>query len=321
MLSGLHKLFLTTSLFLPLAMYAQPGKHTIPGENSTQSKTFHYKPGFVANLPEAAKETSGLVFFGGTLWTINDSGNPAEIIQLDTTSGSIIRKVLVNNAVNADWEAITQDDSNIYIGDFGNNYGNRTNLCILKIPKNNLIKGSDSTVKASFIHFRYPDQSVFTKALNNNNFDCEAFIYHADSLHLFTKDWLDLQTRHYVIPTDTGTCLARLAEQFNSDGLITDASINEQGSILLLGYKNTRGKSYSSFCWLLTGYKGNSVFTGTWQRIELGSALHLGQTEGISFANENLAWLSSESILSGWLYRPAKLYRINIESFFPSAKP
>lgn len=275
-----------------------------------------YRPGFTAKLPGTLNETSGLLFYNGQLWTINDSGNNPEIYQLDSTTGAVLRTVVVRNAVNTDWESITQDDSSIYIGDFGNNAGNRTDLHILKIPKTDLLNLTNDSIKAGYIYFSYPDQTEFNKAFGNNNFDCEAFFCHNDSLHLFSKNWADLQTKHYVLPVDTGNYKARFVEQFNADGLVTDASINAKGNIVLLGYKNTGGKKYTCFTWLFSGIAGSHCFGEKKLRLELGSALRLGQTEGIVLGDDNRGWISSESIQAGCIHRPAKLFSFDFGSFY-----
>jgi len=275
-----------------------------------------YKPYFNTRLPSILNETSGLLFFNGQLWTINDSGNPPEIYQLDRANGNILQTVTVSNSINTDWESITQDDSNVYIGDFGNNAGNRTDLCILKITKADLLNTTNDTVQAGYIHFIYPDQTQFKPAFNNTNFDCEAFIYFNDSLHLFSKNWSDLHTKHYILPADTGYYKARLAERFNAEGLITDASINAKGNIVLLGYKKKDRKSYSCFAWLLHGYENSDFFSGNRSRLKLGSALHLGQTEGIVLNDDNTGWFSSESIQSGRFYKTAKLFSFDFGSYF-----
>ena len=275
-----------------------------------------YKPKFIANLPPKINETSALLFINGQLWTLNDSGNQPEIYSFDSTNGSNLRTVVISNAVNTDWESMAQDDSNVYIGDFGNNAGNRKDLHILKIKKTELLNTASDSVKAGYIYFIYPDQINFTQALNKNNFDCEAFICHNDSLHLFSKNWADLHTKHYVLPADTGKYIARLAERFNVDGLITDASINAKGNMVLLGYKNVKGRRFTCFAWLLKGFEGYEFFGGNKRRLELGSALHLGQTEGIVLRDDNTGWLSSESILAGWLMRPAKLFRFDFGGYF-----
>lgn len=282
---------------------------------SIRTKTNHSKPMLIAKLPAALKEVSGMVFFDTMLWVINDGGNPAQLYQIDTTTGSILRTVTVGNAINSDWESITDDGSNVYIGDFGNNSGNRTDLKILKIAKAELTNPSTDTVNAGIIHFSYTDQRDFTSALNFNNFDCEAFCAWNDSLHLFSKNWGDQLSRHYIMPCDTGKYKATCVEIFEADGLITDATITVDGKLVLLGYKNTRGKFWKCFCWVLKGKEESYFFDGSKTRIELGSVLRIGQTEGIAFENANRAWLTSEGILCGkWCFSP-KLLEIDLKKY------
>lgn len=284
--------------------------------DSVAYQASHYKPWFIANLPGKIYETSALIFFNGQLWTLNDSGNQPEIYSIDTLSGSVLRTVAINNAVNTDWESLAQDDSSIYIGDFGNNEGNRKNLRILKIQKAEIINPATFTVKAGYIDFFYPDQIDFTQALNKNNFDCEAFFCYNDSLHLFSKNWSDLHTKHYTLPVIPGKYMARLVERFDVDGLITDASINSKGNIVLLGYKNIKGRRYKCFAWLLSGYTGPGFFDGQRKRLKLGSALRLGQTEGIVLKDDNTGWISSEGIRAGWIKKPAKLFGFDFKTIF-----
>jgi hypothetical protein len=119
-----------------------------------------------------------------------------------------------------------------------------------------------------------------------------------------------------VVAAEPGWYKARLVEQFHADGLITDASVNLQGNIVLLGYKNTSGRSYVCFAWLFSGSNSSGFFNGNIRRIELGSALHLGQSEGIVLKNDNTGWISSESIQSGWFKEPAKLFRFDFGKYY-----
>jgi hypothetical protein len=326
MLFPYRTLLLLTGFLIPFSSFTQTIENSIVDENQRiPGKTeavpgtrepVSYKPHRVAKLSSALKETSGLVFFDGQLFTINDGGNPPEIYQLDTANGRILRRVVVRNAMNSDWESITSDDENMYIGDFGNNAGNRTELRILKIAKTDLLNTKSDTVNAGFIRFNYPDQVKFTSEVDNNNFDCEAFFCRNDSLHLFSKNWSDLQSKHYILPAETGKYTARLAERFNADGLITDASINAHGNVVLLGYKKSKGRNYRCFAWLLSGYEGSGYFGGDKRRIELGKALHLGQTEGIVLKEDNTGWFSSESITVGCFYKKAKLFSFDFSSYY-----
>ena len=89
-------------------------------------------------LPKILKESSGLCYTDGNLWTFGDSGNPNEIFKIDSSTGIILQTVQIDNFPNIDWEDITADSSFIYIGDFGNNNGNRTDLKIIRIKKTDL---------------------------------------------------------------------------------------------------------------------------------------------------------------------------------------
>lgn len=60
-------------------------------------------------------------------------GNTAELYELETASGKILSKINMHNVRNKDWEALTQCDSFIYIGDIGNNSDNRKNSCVYRI--------------------------------------------------------------------------------------------------------------------------------------------------------------------------------------------
>ena len=185
-----------------------------------------------ATLPDLLEESSGAAFIDGQLWTHNDGGNPNEIYRIDTLTGEILQTVLVGNLENEDWEDMAQNDTHLFIGDFGNNLGNRMDLGIGRIDRNDL---GNLIVSAEFINFSFSDQTDFTERLNDNDYDCEAFFYYQDSLHLFTKNWVDEQTRHYTLPATPGTHVAQLRETFDVQGLIAGAAIDEaSGTILSL---------------------------------------------------------------------------------------
>src|SRR6056297_4303255 len=82
-------------------------------------------------LNDAMSESSGLINIQGRFITHNDSGGESILYEIDTLSGEIARMVTVIGTENTDWEDLASDDTYIYIGDFGNNAGNRTDLRIL----------------------------------------------------------------------------------------------------------------------------------------------------------------------------------------------
>ena len=281
--------------------------------------TTNYTLQLITDLSDELQETSGLIFCNNNLLNINDGGNSTEIQELDT-QGNILRTIHVSGSQNIDWEAICQNDSTIFLGDFGNNGGNRQDLCIYRISKNQLI-GNDTVGMSKFL-FTYPDQSSYANTSNNHNFDCEAFVYSNDSLHLFTKGWQNLYTKHYVLPTNTtDTVIAILRDSLWVDGLITDATIDSAtGRLLLVGYKNNGSNFYTSFVYLLFDYPTTNFFSRNKRRIEIGNMLTVSQTEGITFQSATEGFISSEKITSNFLTIPPKLFSFDFSAYFENSQ-
>ena len=274
----------------------------------------------LTNLSDTVKETSGLVVFDGQYWTFNDSGNTNQIFSISPVNGRILRTITVKNSVNIDWEAITQSDTHLFIGDFGNNAnGARSDLRIYKISKEQIRNTLNDTVTAEIINFSYADQSSLTPvAANTTNYDAEAMIFAHDSLHIFSKDWNDLMTRHYTLSANAGTWQAQSKETYDSGFLITDASYSPvTGNIVLLGY-NTSG-AYPCYCLLLFDYKGSQFFSGNKRLIDLGSAMVNGQTEGIHLQSDNTGYITNESVSYLFLKIKAKLQYFDFSAYMNGA--
>ena len=256
-------------------------------------------------------ENSGIIFFNGHLFSINDGGNSSSIFEIDTM-GSIIREITVTNAINVDWEAISHNSQSIFVGDFGNNSGSREDLCIYEISKQDIQDSQATEVTAIRRPFRFEDQLDFNWASNAHNFDCEALISTEDSIYLFSKNWLNEETKLYILPAAwSDTAVAILSAGFNVDGLITDATSDSiSGRIMLLGYKNNGGNLYTSFIWMFWDYQGSFLFSGNKRRIEIGSMFTLGQTEGIALYNSTNGYVSSEQI-SSVITIPPKLFKFD----------
>lgn len=168
--------------------------------------SFSQKLEVIAELPQQINESSGLIFYNDTtIATINDSGGKASIYFLNL-QGKLINEIEVTNATNVDWEELAIDDKkNIYVGDFGNNNNNRTNLVIYKTSIDNFIFQKKTI--AERIEIKYKEQ-VFPTPDSLALFDAEAFSYYNDSLWLFTKchntPFTGL-TYCYKIPTTAGS--------------------------------------------------------------------------------------------------------------------
>jgi len=276
----------------------------------------NYTLTLVNNLSDTVQETSGIFEEGNFLYTFNDSGNGPKLYEL-TSNGTLNRTIHVLNATNVDWEAIASDANYIYIGDFGNNNGNRQDLCVYRIAKPAVLNATNDTVASEKRVFKWEDQVQFTSAPNANNFDCESFFATSDSLFLFTKNWVDLKTRYYALPkTWADTAIAVLRDSFYVNGLITDAhydSIHQR--VVLLGYKNNGSNFYTSFVYALWDFSPHSYFSGNKRRIEVGNVLTVGQTEGITLDALAHGYLTSEKV-SSFVVIPPKLFSYDFSPYF-----
>jgi hypothetical protein len=190
---------------------------------------------FEASLDPMVKETSGLIYLNNTLITHNDSGNDPELYDIDTVTGLVKRTVTVTNATNTDWEDLTYDDTYIYIGDFGNNQGNRTDLKIYRIAIADYF--SKTSVYAELINYSYGDQTDFSVNTYATNFDAEALIHYNNKLYIFSKIWMDGKTNVYELSKNPGTYSVFSSETIECNGLISGATYNSlDDSIMLCGY-------------------------------------------------------------------------------------
>ncbi len=246
---------------------------------------------FINKLPDVLDEASGLMYYDGLLWTINDSGGENKIYGFDFT-GKMQREIEIKNAQNVDWEEITQDEKYIYVGDFGNNNGNRKNLRIYKVKKKDLNK-KDNKVKAEVIEFAYANQNDFQFTIRETAFDCEAMVPLNDELYLFTKNWKDQTTSVYKIPKREGKYRLSPIDTFNVIGLVTGADISpDKKSLVLLGYKD-----FIPFLWLYSGFQSDHFFAGEKSYLLMDSITN-AQTEGVCFLNDNILLISCEQTSS-----------------------
>lgn len=264
-------------------------------------------------LNDSLLETSGLIYFGNRFWTLNDSDNPAVLYAFDSMNGNILHRIYIGNQTNTDWEDLAQDSTHIYVGDFGNNLGNRKDLRVLVIKKSDIdLTSPADTVTASEIHFSLGDQTSFNHTNQAHDFDLEAFCSFGDSLHLFSKNWVDKQTRHYVLPKIPGTYAVYPRESFSVNGQVTGAGCDEKrGVMVLTGYNLS---DISCFIWILWDLDSGFFSKGNKRRIELGTVASFGQNEAVCFKG-NALYLSNEKYLT-----EASLRRVEIDRFI-SGKP
>lgn len=257
-------------------------------------------------------ESSGLIWTDGKLWTFGDSGNPAELFAIDTANGQILQTLNVENYDNNDWEDIAADKHFIYIGDFGNNYGDRKNLRILKIKKSDIGSNSYQNITAEAINFSYADQSSFS--LNkSNNYDCESMISKGDSLYLFSKDRSDFRTRVYALPKTPGTYVVSPVTEYNIGAMVCGADYDSiSNQLVLIGYG---GHHLNSFLFLARNFTGNQFFSSFKKRVIIGNNYKEWQTEGITFRDSTHVFISCESTSD----IPASLYTFDLNQLVISS--
>jgi hypothetical protein len=254
----------------------------------------------ISVLPAELNENSGMIWYDGLIWTINDSGSEPFIYVVDTT-GQIIRIIRLAGAENTDWEEIAQDDSFVYIGDVGNNEGKRTDLRIYKISKNDL---TDTVVAPEVIQYAYADQTDFTPEAYNTPYDCEALISNGDSLFLFTKNWTGNYTRIYGLPAVKGTYQAFPGGHMKVDGQLTASFYSARDHRLyLLGYND-----YIPFLWICEDFYPGQSYDGFRQHYIFPEKIGT-QTEGIAITDKGDILVSCEKSLSS----PA-LYKVVLET-------
>jgi hypothetical protein len=250
-------------------------------------------------LPKSLKEISGICYQNNAIWAISDKPHP-NFFRLDP-QGNVVQEVHIQNATVTDVEAITADGPDLYIGDVGDNNGSRASRTIYKVAINKIGKEAVTDVTSSKIKFTFSDEGV-VEGKKENDFDCEAIVPFKDSLYLITKRRTDDQSELYVIPKTPGTYVARLISKLDTKGLITDAAMNpSKNELALAGYE--KGHEHP-FVILIKNFKGNDLFSGEVERIELTNNNKEFQMEGITFKTSDVLYLSCEETKNN----PATIY-------------
>ncbi len=299
--------------------------NAVQNDGSCLFPTTSYNAAFISNLTSDLKEISGLDFSNGEWWAHNDSGFDPDFFSVNPQNGAILKKIGLKDANNRDWEDVCSDVGNLYLGDFGNNNNDRQNLGIYKVPFSAIGNGSNQTVnnsEYSFLPFAYPDQVDFASVPEDSTvFDCEAMIFAQGKLHLFTKNRKENKTTHYAF--DPSNNSIQKFESFDTQGLITGASISPDGkTIVLVGY-DIRGLPIV-FCWLLWDWQAGTdhFFSGNKRRIELGSAFTIGQVESIGFSTNRSGYIANERTeYGGVLFVPQRIWGIDFSAWLPEIVP
>lgn len=249
-------------------------------------------------IPQKLNEISSLEIQADGFSGINDSGGENTVYYFtESTPSNIYKSIELSNTTNVDWESMAESDTQIFVGDFGNNIGNRKDLKVYYIEKDKISSNLNQEITAQEIQFFYPEQEKIKPQAYSHDFDCEAMVYHNKTLHLFSKEWKSENLKHYTLDIIKGKQPAWLIEQFDLGFLATGAdivSLNKKKSRLgIVGY-NRDGEVFL----LLTDFlnKSNKWLNHPKSIIKIGVASELGQVEGIAFKSANEFYISAEAI-------------------------
>ncbi|TXD85572.1 hypothetical protein ESY86_02925 [Subsaximicrobium wynnwilliamsii] len=227
------------------------------------------------DLPVSLKENSALEYTNQDrlLWTIEDAGNPNALYALDA-KGQLTKTIEIENAENIDWEDLASDqEENIYIGDFGNNEKTREHFTIYKVSKPGKAMKRSSAEKIAF-----------TLPSTMESQDFEAFFLYENKFYIFSKG--TKETIMISVENSIGDHVAQLVTTSKLDGKdnqITAADISADGkTIVLLNHEKL---------WKLSKFKADKFFEGTVEIIPFG---HTSQKEGIVFITKDEVLISDE---------------------------
>ncbi|QJR80615.1 hypothetical protein CA267_007400 [Alteromonas pelagimontana] len=230
-------------------------------------------------LNDKLKETSGLFCEEDRAYTINDSGNAPSIFQINT-QGKIMQTLSLAEG-NYDWETITADVDYFYVGDVGNNAGDRQRLIIEKVSR------ATKQVELS-INLKYRDNQPKQNLPYAHDFDAEAMVAKDGDLLLFSKSWETGVARVYRLSTTKSHQTLKPIEMIHDlPGVITGADWDADNKrFLIVGYTSTPFGIFTPFI---------ATLTENFEVKTVDALDGYGQVEGVcAFANNEI-WFSQES--------------------------
>jgi len=153
----------------------------VPGDSACAQFDAPQSPGRIED--KAITEISGIAAsrtHGGVLWIHEDSGRPADVIAIDET-GQTLATISMSGIKNLDWEDLAigpcGDRSCLFVGDIGDNPGERESVSVLRFPEPDPAAGDQDIVP-----------EVFTAVYPDGPHDAEALVVSPDGLPaLLTK--------------------------------------------------------------------------------------------------------------------------------------
>ena len=238
-------------------------------------------------LPKTINETSGLEFYNNNFITHNDSGDGPSLYVFNE-SGSLIETIDLNKdsnfeIENNDWEDVSSDDKYLFVADTGNNFGNRSNLNIIRVSK------EDNYTVDGKIEIFYADQETFFPR-PKHKYDAEAIVVINDHLLLFSKDREKLNTDLYLVDKfqkEPQKLTSKFA--YNVDSLITGGDYSNELNFLALVSYNSKGSQYII---LFEEFDIENLEYNRFKKYEI--PLERAQIESIKIIDKNTFWVTSE---------------------------
>lgn len=238
------------------------------------------KPVALNDKGSQLREISGIDesrVFEGLYWVHNDSGGSPTVFGI-SSDGEIITRINVHAGAR-DWEDITtgrcQDDSCIYVADFGDNAEKRGHyqLIVFQEPQ---ILNSEYQSDAKIYNFSYPGGKSY-------NAEGLAFDNSTETLYSVRKTTSNQNTL-YRFPHEfyEGMVLQEVC-QFNAvaNQTVTGADISEDGRKMLI-------RTYNE----LLEFSGDQIDSGFCDKLSNRQTFHEKQGEAVAYQNNDKGIIS-----------------------------
>lgn len=187
-------------------------------------------------ISEKLNEISGIAYFNGKLYAINDSGNPHSLFELDTISGKILKETLLENAQNIDWESIDVVNNTLTIADIGNNFNTRDvfDLYTLNLSTEyTSVQKSELTLEGHIMSLG-----------RTHDYDFEALFNNGAHQYLLSKNRASKNVKLYQIDLAGTKRRGNITQEFNYPHLITGAHFHKN-KLFFIAYSR-KGNTYLS---------------------------------------------------------------------------
>jgi hypothetical protein len=253
------------------------------------------------SLQDRVKESSSLAQFNGQTWTTNDSGDDANLYQIDEKTGQVIKQIHIDDVISKDWESLAQDAGNLFIMDCGNNHGTRDSRTIINVDTDTLMQAEDGETIAAVNTARFSMADKPEEELTSymHDYDCEAAAVVEQALWVFSKNWNDLNSRLYrmdLVEISNSAENDRVievipAQTLDVDGLITAADYNaDTKQLVLLGYDSSLFYKHP-FIWIVPINNKDL----NWDMATRFNLAPHGQWESILWQGDNQLLLTAET--------------------------